>query len=65
MPVFRPKGGGIIKDVYMDNQIWTYPIGEKEKIKPESHSIENSAEDRYIDFIIKSNTVFHFDYWGP
>ncbi|WP_066757898.1 hypothetical protein [Crocinitomix algicola] len=59
------KGGGIISEVYVDNELWSYGVGEKGVIEPGQHSIGRSAEDCYIEFTVKSETVFHFDYWGP
>lgn len=59
------KGGGIISEVYVDNELWPYKLGERGIIEFGDHSIGKSAEKGYIQFTIKSKTVFHFDYWGP
>ena len=63
--VEKDKGGGQISEVYIDNELWPYAIGEKGKIEPGVHCISNIIEDCYISFEIKPSTIFHFNYWGP
>lgn len=65
LAIEEDKGGGAIPDVYIDNELWPHQNGEKGIIESGIHTIGHTAESCSIQFTIKSQTVFHFDYWGP
>ena len=59
------EGGGLTDSIYVDNELWPYVLGEKGRITPGKHCLSNYKADCSIEFEVKPNTIFFFDYWGP
>lgn len=66
--VIEDNNGGDCGNIYIDGELWIYPLGHKGPIDAGRHSIicsEAPETEGLIYFEIIKGTTYRFNYWGP